>query len=144
MTLPATSEPTFSPFCPHSLPPPSSRHESHPKEASGGPVSDPLSGSDQCLATLAFPSTTWSSCPSPQRTTPRPGSGPGSGLGSGPGPEPGPGPGLTLSASVARLESHRWPVLPPISPVRGEECPRWSVHSLLLLLPPLLPSTFFA
>lgn len=61
--------------------------------------------SDHGLITLAFPSATWSSCPSPQRTTNRSGS----------------GPKLTPSASVTRLESHRWPVLPPISPVRGEK-----------------------
>ncbi|XP_035762530.1 uncharacterized protein LOC102781111 isoform X2 [Neolamprologus brichardi] len=58
--------------------------------------------SDQ-RATLAFPSTTWSSCPSPQRTTPHSGS-----LAK-----------LTPSPPMSRLESHRWPVLPPISPVRG-------------------------
>lgn len=101
----------LSPFSPHSVFPPSSdpfRHESAenvPTEASVGPVSDPFSDSDHCLATLAFPSTTWSSCPSPQRTTPRSGS----------------GPGLTPSASVTRLESHRWPILPPISPIKGEK-----------------------
>nr|XP_023008424.2 uncharacterized protein LOC101478573 isoform X2 [Maylandia zebra] len=54
-------------------------------------------------ATLAFPSTTWSSCPSPQRTTPHSGS-----LAK-----------LTPSPPMSRMESHRWPVLPPISPVRG-------------------------
>ncbi|XP_019202854.1 uncharacterized protein LOC102082573 isoform X4 [Oreochromis niloticus] len=54
-------------------------------------------------ATLAFPSTTWSSCPSPQRTTPHSGS-----LAK-----------LTPSPPMSRLESHHWPVLPPISPVRG-------------------------
>lgn len=56
-------------------------------------------------ATLAFPSTTWSSCPSPQRTTPHSGS-----LAK-----------LTPSPPMSRLESHRWPVLPPISTVRGEK-----------------------
>ncbi|KAM6896130.1 uncharacterized protein PEZ65_021274 [Lycodopsis pacificus] len=49
-------------------------------------------------------SATWSSCPSPQRTTPH---------------SSGSGPKLTPSASETRLESHRWSVLPPISPVRG-------------------------
>ncbi|XP_068573341.1 histone-lysine N-methyltransferase 2D isoform X1 [Cebidichthys violaceus] len=60
--------------------------------------------SDHGLVTLAFPSATWSSCPSPQRTTPH---------------SSGSGPKLTPSASVTRLDSHRWSVLPPISPVRG-------------------------
>ncbi|XP_030296066.1 nascent polypeptide-associated complex subunit alpha, muscle-specific form-like isoform X2 [Sparus aurata] len=73
------------------------------KGASLDPGLNPSSDSDRGPITLAFPSTTWSSCPSPQRTTPRSGS----------------GPKLTPSASVTRLESHRWPVLPPISPVRG-------------------------
>ncbi|XP_018552775.2 uncharacterized protein LOC108897564 [Lates calcarifer] len=59
--------------------------------------------SDHGLVTLAFPSATWSSCPSPQRTTPYSGS----------------GAKLTPSPPASRLESHRWPVLPPISPVRG-------------------------
>lgn len=75
------------------------------KGASLDPGLNPSSDSDRGPITLAFPSTTWSSCPSPQRTTPRSGS----------------GPKLTPSASVTRLESHRWPVLPPISPVRGEK-----------------------
>ncbi|XP_073336984.1 uncharacterized protein [Pagrus major] len=71
--------------------------------ASLDPGLNPSSDSDHGLITLAFPSATWSSCPSPQWTTPRSGS----------------GPKLTPSALVTRLESHRWPVLPPISPVRG-------------------------
>ncbi|KAM3588125.1 uncharacterized protein V6R79_021835 [Siganus canaliculatus] len=66
---------------------------------------NPSSESDQGLLNLAFPSATWSSCPSPQRTTSRSGS----------------GPKLTPSASSARLESQRWSVLPPISPSR-ERC----------------------
>ncbi|XP_036976974.1 mucin-5AC isoform X1 [Acanthopagrus latus] len=71
--------------------------------ASLDPGVNSSSGSDHGPITLAFPSATWSPCPSPQRTTPRSGS----------------GPKLTPSASVTRLESHSWPVLPPISPVRG-------------------------
>ncbi|XP_028256316.1 uncharacterized protein LOC114432486 [Parambassis ranga] len=62
-----------------------------------------LNPSDQAHPSLAFPSATWSSCPSPQRTTLRSGS----------------GAKLTPSSPVSRLESQRWPVLPPISPVRG-------------------------
>ncbi|KAM9704837.1 uncharacterized protein ACNS7B_001264 isoform 1-T1 [Menidia menidia] len=58
---------------------------------------------DQGGATLAFPSTSWSSCPSPQRSGQRSDS----------------GPVLTPSPPTSRLESRRWPVLPPISPVRG-------------------------
>ncbi|CAG04162.1 unnamed protein product [Tetraodon nigroviridis] len=77
--------------------------ENLPAEASAGPVSGPFSDSDPCLATLAFPSTTWSSCPSPERTTPRSGS----------------GAGLSPSASAAGPDPHRWPLLPPISPVKG-------------------------
>ncbi|XP_062239128.1 serine/arginine repetitive matrix protein 1 isoform X2 [Platichthys flesus] len=63
----------------------------------------PSSDSDRGLVTPAFPSATWSSCPSPRTTTPRSGS----------------GAGLSPSPPLSRLESHRWPVLPPISPVRG-------------------------
>ncbi|KAI3366626.1 hypothetical protein L3Q82_009313 [Scortum barcoo] len=88
---------------------PLSRHES-PKttenlhqDASVDPGLNPSLDSDHGPVTLAFPSATWSSCPSPQMTTPRSGS----------------GPKLASSASGTRLESHRWPVLPPISPVRG-------------------------
>ncbi|XP_051248795.1 uncharacterized protein LOC127359114 [Dicentrarchus labrax] len=73
------------------------------QDTSLDPALNPSLDSDHGLITLAFPSTTWSSCPSPQRTTPRSGS----------------GPKLTPSASVTQLESHRWSVLPPISPVRG-------------------------
>ncbi|CAB1456109.1 unnamed protein product [Pleuronectes platessa] len=63
----------------------------------------PSSDSDRGLVTPAFPSATWSSCPSPRTTTPRSGS----------------AAGLSPSPPLSRLESHRWPVLPPISPVRG-------------------------
>ncbi|XP_067347127.1 uncharacterized protein [Channa argus] len=63
----------------------------------------PSLGSDQGPVTLTFPSTAWSSCPSPPRTTPPLES----------------RTKLTDSPLVSRLESHRWPVLPPISPVRG-------------------------
>lgn len=75
------------------------------QEASAAPVPNRSLDSNHGLITLAFPSTTWSSCPSPRRTTPRSGS----------------EPNLTPSASVTRPGSHRWPVLPPISPVRGEK-----------------------
>ena len=75
------------------------------QEASLDPVPNPSFDSDHGLTTLAFPSTTWSSCPSPRRTTSCSGS----------------GPNLTPSAPVTRLESQHWPVLPPISPVRGEK-----------------------
>lgn len=117
VTIPTTSplcQPIsgqLSPFSPHTVVPPPSqpfRHDSTenlPTAASAGPASDPFSDSDHCLATLAFPSTTWSSCPSPQRTTPRSGS----------------APGLSPPASVSGLECHRWPILPPISPVKGEK-----------------------
>ncbi|XP_071358591.1 uncharacterized protein [Trachinotus anak] len=67
------------------------------------PAFDPSLDPDHGLVTLTFPSTTWSSCPSPQTTTPCSGS----------------GAKLTPSPPVSRLESHHWPVLPPISPVRG-------------------------
>ncbi|XP_056281227.1 uncharacterized protein C6orf132 isoform X2 [Pseudoliparis swirei] len=65
----------------------------------------PATASDRALVTTAFPSATWSSCPSPQRTTPSRSSG------SGPPPTP--------SASGTGLESRRWSVLPPISPAGG-------------------------
>ncbi|XP_042367685.1 histone-lysine N-methyltransferase 2B [Plectropomus leopardus] len=87
---------------------PLSRHQSAKTtenlhlDVSADPGLHPPLDSDRGLVTLAFPSTTWSSCPSPQSSTRRPGS----------------GPKLTPSASD-RLESHHWPVLPPISPVRG-------------------------
>lgn len=47
---------------------------------------------------VTFPSTTWSSCPSPQSSM---------------------SPNLSPSGPAARLESLRWPVLPSISPIRG-------------------------
>lgn len=75
------------------------------QDASVDPGLNPSLDSDHALITLAFPSTTWSSCPSPQWTTPRSGS----------------GLKLTPSSSVTRLESHHWPVLPPILPDRGEK-----------------------
>ncbi|XP_049422781.1 uncharacterized protein LOC125882878 isoform X1 [Epinephelus fuscoguttatus] len=73
------------------------------QDESADPGLHPSSYPDRGLITLEFPSATWSSCPSPRSATCRSGS----------------GPKLTPSASVTRLESHRWPVLPPISPVRG-------------------------
>ncbi|KAM6961588.1 uncharacterized protein LKV04_020608 [Tautogolabrus adspersus] len=76
----------------------------HEPAASTDPALNPYLDSDPGLVTLAYPSATWSSCPSPLRTTP---------------PRSGSRPKLTPTASVTRLESHRWPVLPPISPVRG-------------------------
>lgn len=65
--------------------------------------SDPVHG----LVALPSPSSTWSSCPSPQQSTARSGS----------------AAKLTPSPSAGQQEwlSHRWPVLPPISPVRGEK-----------------------
>ncbi|XP_069556289.1 uncharacterized protein [Brachyistius frenatus] len=64
---------------------------------------DPSLDSHRGGATPAFPSATWSSCPSPLWTARRSGS----------------GAKLTPSPPASRLESHRWPVLPPISPIRG-------------------------
>lgn len=75
------------------------------QDAPVDPGLNPSLDSDHGLITLALPSATWSSCPSPQWTTPHSGS----------------GPKLTPSASLTRLESHHWPVLPPISPVGGEK-----------------------
>ncbi|XP_042258493.1 uncharacterized protein LOC121890373 isoform X2 [Thunnus maccoyii] len=71
------------------------------QDTSIDPGLNPSLDSDHGLVTLAFPSTTWSSCPSPQRTTYRSGS------------------VAKLTSSPPQLESHRWPVLPPISPVKG-------------------------
>ncbi|XP_031653322.1 uncharacterized protein LOC109896663 isoform X2 [Oncorhynchus kisutch] len=73
------------------------------------PYPDPSLDPNLDPTTLAFPSDTWQSCPSPQcKITTRPGSGLGSGLTSSP-------------VVVERQDwtSHRWSVLPPISPVRG-------------------------
>ncbi|XP_075886056.1 uncharacterized protein LOC142890713 isoform X2 [Nelusetta ayraudi] len=62
-------------------------------------AAEPSSGGHPALpASLTFPSTTWSSCPSPQSST---------------------APNLSPGGPAARLESLRWPVLPSISPVRG-------------------------
>ncbi|XP_026183221.1 uncharacterized protein LOC113142419 isoform X2 [Mastacembelus armatus] len=102
----------LSPRPPSSIPPhsdkPMSSNESTKaaendhQDSSIDPGLNPPPDSDHGLVTLTFPSTTWSSCPSSQRTTPRSRS------------------GVKLTRSlVSRLESHRWPVLPPISPVRG-------------------------
>lgn len=77
--------------------------ENLPQGASIDPGLDPSLPSD--LVTLAFTSTTWSSCPSPQRTTPCSAS----------------GAKLSPCPPLSGLESQRWPVLPPISPVRGEK-----------------------
>ncbi|XP_034433795.1 uncharacterized protein LOC117757120 isoform X2 [Hippoglossus hippoglossus] len=101
-TKPLSSRPT-SRLHPNSDKPLSSRQST--KSLPGDAFVDlhPSSDSDRGLVTLAFPSATWSSCPSPQTTTPRSGS----------------AAGLTPSPPLSRLESHRWPVLPPISPVRG-------------------------
>ncbi|KAI9543032.1 hypothetical protein NQZ68_013963 [Dissostichus eleginoides] len=73
------------------------------RDASIDPALHPSLESDHGLVPLTFPSATWSSCPSPQMTTPRSGSGP------------------KLTPSPSLLESNRWPVLPPISPVRAIE-----------------------
>lgn len=56
------------------------------------------SASNPALITSALHSDTWSSCPTPPTS----------------------GPKLSPSASMSRLESQRWSVLPPISPVRGK------------------------
>ncbi|XP_036800710.1 uncharacterized protein LOC110490429 isoform X8 [Oncorhynchus mykiss] len=73
------------------------------------PYSDPSLDPNPDHTTLAFPSDTWQSCPSPQcRITTRPGSGLGSGLTSSP-----------VVVESQDWTSHRWSVLPPISPVRG-------------------------
>ncbi|XP_041637040.1 uncharacterized protein LOC121505638 [Cheilinus undulatus] len=80
--------------------------ENHHQAASKELALNPHPDSDPGLVMFAFPSTTWSSCPSPQRTTsarPRSAS----------------GPKLTPPASVTRPECQHWPVLPPISPIRG-------------------------
>ncbi|CAB1345954.1 unnamed protein product, partial [Coregonus sp. 'balchen'] len=72
------------------------------------PDPDPSLDPNPDPTTLAFPSDTWQSCLSPQyRITPRPGSGLGSGLTSSP-----------VGAERQDWTSHRWSVLPPISPVR--------------------------
>ncbi|XP_055368105.1 uncharacterized protein LOC114861695 isoform X2 [Betta splendens] len=68
--------------------------EKLPHDASTDPALNLSLPSDHGLVTLTFTPTTWSSCPSPQRSTP---------------PSP----------PLSGLESQRWPVLPPISPVRG-------------------------
>lgn len=65
----------------------------------------PPSESEPGLALLAYPSATWSSCPSLQRTSRWSGS----------------GPDLPPSPPQGQLDPHRWPVLPPISPVKGEK-----------------------
>ncbi|XP_076015855.1 uncharacterized protein LOC143008132 [Genypterus blacodes] len=72
------------------------------RDASTGCASAPSSEVDHGLAPASSPSATWSSCPSPQRTVRS---------------EEGPSP----SSTTGRLKwvSERWPVLPPISPVRG-------------------------
>lgn len=109
-TKPSPSPRPISSICSHSDKPVSSSRsiktaENLHKDASIDPGLNPSIDSDHGLVTLTFPSTTWSSCPSPQRTTPRSAS----------------GAKLTPSPPVSRLESHRWPVLPLISPVRGEK-----------------------
>lgn len=106
-TKPVSPRPTSS-IRSHSEKPASSSRKSADnlhKEASVDPSLNQSLESDQGLVTLTFPSTTWSSCPSLQMTTPRSAS----------------GAKLTPSPPVSRLDSHRWPVLPPISPVRGEK-----------------------
>ncbi|XP_047431524.1 uncharacterized protein LOC125000172 [Mugil cephalus] len=70
-------------------------------KASVDPIPNPSLDSDEACAMLAFPSGAWS------WTTPRSGSG--ANLTPSPPPPP----------SLSRPEPRRWPVLPPISPVRG-------------------------
>ncbi|XP_054862585.1 uncharacterized protein LOC118469314 [Amphiprion ocellaris] len=89
-------------------PPSSSRRSTKTAEnlhldPSVGPDLNPSLDSDRGRATPAFRSATWSSCPSPQRTTPHSGS----------------AAKVTPSRPASRLEPYRWPVLPPISPARG-------------------------
>lgn len=111
-TTPAIYEPVFGQTKPLSPRPTSGVLPQSDKPLSIGREStenlaslDPALNPSLDLLTVAFPSATWSSCPSPEETTPRSGS----------------GLKLTPSASLTRLESHHWPVLPPISPVRGEK-----------------------
>ncbi|XP_062300216.1 uncharacterized protein LOC134004836 [Scomber scombrus] len=101
-TTPLSPRPTSS-VRPHSEKPASSRKSTKSllQDAFIDPGLNPSLDSNRCLVTPAFPSATWSSCPSPQRTTYRSGS------------------GAKLTFSPPQLESHRWSVLPPISPVRG-------------------------
>nr|XP_043876578.1 uncharacterized protein LOC122766049 isoform X1 [Solea senegalensis] len=70
------------------------------------PGLDPSWDSNHGLVPLAFPSTTWSSCPSPESTTTPHCS----------------GSGAKLTPSPPPLQSHRWPVLPPISPLIKGRC----------------------
>eukprot|EP00064_Thunnus_orientalis_P021719 superscaffoldBa00006787_g21887 len=102
-TKPLSPRPTSS-IRPRSDKPVSSRRSTKNliQDTSIDPGLNPSLDSDHGLVTLAFPSTTWSSCPSPQRTTYRSGS------------------VAKLTSSPPQLESHRWPVLPPISPVKVE------------------------
>ncbi|XP_060925151.1 histone-lysine N-methyltransferase 2D isoform X2 [Limanda limanda] len=101
-TTPLSSRPT-SRLHPNSDKPLSSRQSTRSLPGEAFVDLHPSSDSDRGLVPLAFPSATWSSCPSPQTTSPRSGS----------------AAGLSPSPPLSRLESHRWPVLPPISPVRG-------------------------
>lgn len=103
-TTPLSPRPTSS-VRPHSEKPASSHKSTNTllQDASVDPGLNLSLDSNRCLVTPAFPSATWSSCPSPQRTTYRSGS------------------GAKLTSSPPQLESHRWSVLPPISPVRGEK-----------------------
>ncbi|KAM7367245.1 hypothetical protein PAMP_015160 [Pampus punctatissimus] len=101
-TKPLSPRPTSN-IHPHSKKPASSRKSTKNllHDASVDPDPNPSLDSDHGLLTLAFPSTTWSSCPSLQKTTYCSGS------------------GAKLTPSPPQLESHHWPVLPPISPVKG-------------------------
>ncbi|KAM7378390.1 hypothetical protein PAMA_013342 [Pampus argenteus] len=100
---PISPRPTSS-IHPHSEKPASRRKSTKNllQDASIDPGPYPSLDSDHGLLTLAFPSATWSSCPSLQRTTYCSGSG-----------------AKLTPSSPPQLESHRWPVLPPISPVKG-------------------------
>lgn len=134
-TTSVPSDPQTKPFSPRPLsaihlnsdkPQRSNRSAKVPRnvhlEASVAPGDLNLSLDSDQGAALAFPSTTWSSCPSQQRTTPRSGS----------------AAKLTPSPSVSRLESHSWPVLPPISPARGE---KWAWPHMGCSQPPPYPAT---
>lgn len=103
-TTPLSPRPTSS-VRPHSEKPVSSHRSTRSllQDASIDPTLNASLDSNRGFITPAFPSTTWSSCPSPQRTTYRSGS------------------GVKLTPSPPQLEVHRWSVLPPISPVKGEK-----------------------
>lgn len=107
---------------PNSDKPLSSRRSSKTAEHSNPDTSTDVSFSqfpfpDEERATLEFPSIPLSSQLNPLRTSPR-----------------SVGAKLTPSPTQSRLELHSWPVLPPISPVRGE---RWALYGVFTPSSPL-------